>query len=89
MTFALGTIALLVLLLPPLTESMKKVVFRKSRAMVEVFILSKKAQIASDMNADIHRCLNIASNIVLSSHNHFAARHWERTVKQKLLLSLR
>jgi len=41
------------------------------------------------MNADVHRCLNIASNIVLSSNDYFAACYWERTVKQKLLRSLR
>jgi hypothetical protein len=38
------------------------------------------------MNADVHRHLKSAKKAVADSNlDYFAARHWERTVKQKLL----
>lgn len=38
------------------------------------------------MDTDPYRSLN-ASSIAASTPDHFAARHWERTVKQKNCLS--
>jgi len=38
------------------------------------------------MNADVHRYLkSVKKAVAKSDRDYFAARHWERTVKQKLL----
>ena len=43
-----------------------------------------------NMNIDVHRCLTLDSSMVtILNSDYFTVRHWERTVKQKLLRSLR